>query len=123
MSDVAYANDEGKTASLLVWLLYLISVPSVGVLLPIGLVLAYIARRNAAPWVRGHLDRQVKVGWTAIFWSVVAWVVFGLGVATTPILIGFPIMGVSWIIGAVVGVWLVLVGVLGFLRVLNERPA
>lgn len=123
MTDVGYASDEGKTAALLVWLLYLISVPSVGLLLPLGLIVAYVARGNAAPWVREHLQKQIKVGWTAVFWSVVAWVVFGLGVVTSVILIGFPIMGLAWLIGAAVAIWLVLVGVLGFLRVLNERPA
>lgn len=123
MTDVGYAQEQGKTAALLTWLLYLISVPSAGLLLPVGLILAYVARGNAAGWVRGHLDKAVKVGWTALFWTIVAWVVFGFGVLTTVVLVGFPIMGLAWLIGVVISIWLVLVSVLGFLRVLNERPA
>lgn len=122
MSDVAYTDDRGKTPALLVWLLYLISVPSVGLLLPAGLILAYVARGDAAPWVRGHLDKQIKTGWVAVFWSVIVWLVFGFGVLTTVVLIGFPIMAVAWLMGAVIAIWLVLVSVLGFLRILNERP-
>jgi uncharacterized membrane protein len=123
VTDVGYASDEGKTAALLVWLLYLISVPSVGILLPAGLILAYVARGNAAPWVRDHLAKQIKVGWTAVIWYAIAWLVFGLGVVTAVVLIGFPIMGISWIIGAVLALWLIVVSALGFLRLLNERPA
>lgn len=123
MTDVGYAQEQGKTAALLTWLLYLISVPSAGVLLPVGLILAYVGRGNAAGWVRGHLDKAVKVGWVALFWTIVAWAVFWFGVLTTVVLVGFPIMGLAWLIGVVLSIWLVLVSVLGFLRVLNERPA
>lgn len=123
MTDVGYANDQGKTAALVVWLLYIVSVPSVGVLLPAGLILAYVARGDAAPWVRDHFAKQIKVGWTAAIWYAIAWGVFGLGMVTAVILIGFPLMGLSWLIGAVLALWLIVVSALGFLRVLNERPA
>lgn len=123
MSDVAYADDRGKTPALLVWLLYLISVPGAGTLLPVGLLVAYVARNDAAGWVRGHLDRQIKIGWIALFWTVVAWTLIWAGVPLSLVLIGVPMLLIGGLIGAVLAVWLVLVSVLGFLRVLNERPA
>lgn len=123
MTDVTYADDRGKTPALLAWLLYLISVPGAGTLLPLGLLVAYVARKGASGWVAGHFDRLIKVGWTALFWHVVVWVLAGIGYALLVVVIGLPILIVAGLIWAAMVVWLVLVSVLGFLRVLNERPA
>lgn len=124
MTEVTTASaDEGKTAAIIGWLLYLISVPSAFVLLPAGLILAYVARGGSAPWVRAHFDRQVRVGWWALFWGALAWTVFWVGVALSVVLVGIPLLGVAWLIGAIAAIWLVVVSVLGFFRLLNGRAA
>jgi len=54
----------------------------VGVTFLIGVILAYVAREDAPPWLATHFTFQIRTFWLSLFWGVVgfvsAWLVIGL---------------------------------------------
>ena len=63
MTDLDIKAEEGRPGAAVVWLLYLLSIPSAGVLALVGLISAYALRGGAHGWVRTHYDRQVRIFW------------------------------------------------------------
>ena len=77
------AEDErGKATA--IYVIYLVAVFTQLPFL-IGVVLAYVFRGDAAPWLRSHFSKQVGLFWWFVVWSVIGW-------ALSPILIGFAIL-------------------------------
>ena len=74
---------DGSTARV-VYILYLI-----GIVLPIttlvGLVMAYVKKADAPPWVQSHYRFQIRTFWIGFLYSVV-------GMATSLVLIGYAIL-------------------------------
>lgn len=109
---------EGKPAAAVVWLLYILSIPSAGVLVLVGLLVAYFARGSAQGWVRSHFDAQVRLFWLAFWWNVIPWIVVGL---LTLVLVGVLFWWAPFVINFVVMVWFTVKSVLGLLDLLRER--
>ena len=82
-------RQEERTKAMAVWLLYLVALFT-GLTLIVGVILAYVFRGGAPEWLRSHYDAQVRVFWWGVVWVVI-------GTLTIPILIGFVIMGLSWL--------------------------
>jgi uncharacterized membrane protein len=117
------ASDSGKGAAILVYVLYLVSLPSIGILMFVGVIWAYLARKQAAGWVRTHLDHAIKVFWTTFWWTVLIIALSVVGFFLTVIAIGFAIWWVVGIAGAVLAIWYHLVAVIGLIRLLQDKPA
>lgn len=113
-------SDEGKVPAFIVYALFIAGVFSAHLISPIGVIVAYVTRGNAAPWVRTHLDQQIKMFWT-VFWWIAGLVLLGLILA--PILIGFLVWGVAVIVGVIFTIWFAIKSVLGILRLINGQPA
>ena len=114
-------SDGGKAAALVVYVLYLLSIPSAGILALVGVMVALICRENAAGVWRAHLNDQVRVWAIAFMWWVALFAIWLLGVALTLVLIGFPII---WLVGAAgfaVMLWFTVKSVLGLLALLDGR--
>lgn len=121
----APAPNEGKIEALAVYVLYLVSWPTVGTLGLAGLIIAYLARGRAAPWVRTHLDKEIR-----LFWVTLAWVVGGVVILAILGAVLLPLLGVGllvwWGIGLyllIVGLWFHISGLVGLLRLLDNRAA
>jgi uncharacterized membrane protein len=93
---------------------------SVHTLSPLGVIWAYVARGDSAPWVRTHFDTQIRM-----FWTVVGWIV-GLaviGIVLTPLLIGIPILIGLGVVGLILTVWFAVRSILGLMGLAQGRPA
>jgi uncharacterized membrane protein len=115
--------DEGKPMAMAVYVLFLLSLPSIGLLMVVGVVLAYATRGTAAPWVRTHLDKEIKVFWTTVVWTVIlglAWVVSAILVL---VLIGFALLWVVGLAGAVLAIWFHVISFIGLMRLAQDKPA
>ena len=55
----------GKPAAMIVWVLYLLALPSANLLAIVGMLVAASARGGATGVARQHLDRQLKLFWTS----------------------------------------------------------
>lgn len=117
--DPDLAAQEGKPAAAVVWLLYILSIPSVGALVLVGLLVAYFARGASQGWVRTHFDSQIRLFWQAFWWNVLPWVAVAL---LSLVIIGLLLLWVPAVISFVVMIWFTVKSVLGFLDLLRERP-
>ena len=61
----------GKPAAMIVWVLYLLALPSANLLAIVGMLVAASARGGATGLARQHLDRQLKLFWTSAVINIV----------------------------------------------------
>src|SRR5262245_46554461 len=90
------SSEAGRGSAMLVYVLYLLSIPSAAVLALVGLIFALVARDGAGPLARAHLDDQVRFWWVAFWWGVAIAIGGVIGWLLTFVLIGFPIL---WLVG------------------------
>jgi uncharacterized membrane protein len=121
MTNTTLSSDHGKAAALVVYVLYLLSIPSAGVLALAGVFVALVSREGASSLWRRHLDGQVHIFGVAFLWGVALFAASILGWILTLVLIGFPIL---WLIGIayfVLMLWFTVKSVLGFIALLDNR--
>lgn len=56
---------EGKPAAMVAWLLYVLALPSANLLAIAGMLVAASARGSATGLPRQHMDRQIRLFWSA----------------------------------------------------------
>lgn len=117
------SDEPGRLSALIVYGLYLFSIPSFAVLALVGVILAYVGRDGAGPLARAHMEDQIRVWWIAVWWGVGVAVLTLVGWALSFILIGIPILFIAAGIGFIVMVWFTIKGLLGLLKLLDGRPA
>jgi len=113
---------EGKVAALIAWGLFILSIPSANVLVLVGLVVSYVARGTAVGVARQHIDSQIRLFWSVIWWTVALWI---------GIIISIPLaaIGIGIITGLLCGlalfllsVWFTVKSVLGLISLLQDKP-
>ncbi len=119
----AITSDTGKGAAIVVYVLYLFSLPTIGFLMLLGVVFAYISRGKAAPWVRTHFDKAIKLFWTTFWWTVLGGVIFLLGFVLSIVGIGLIILWGLGIAGTVLAIWFHVVAAIDLLRLLQDKHA
>jgi len=112
---------EGRAASLAVWVLYLLSIPSATVFAIVGVVVAYTQRASAGPLARAHFDEQIRLFWIMFVWAAALLVGTIIAGILTIVLIGFPILWLIGIVGFVIMVWFTVKSVFGLARLLDDR--
>ena len=114
-------SDNGKAAALCVYVLYLLSIPSAGVLSLAGVMVALICREGASGVWRAHLHDQIRIWGIAFIWWIVIFAVSMIGVALTLVLIGFPVLWLAGIASFVVLLWFTFKSVIGMIALLEGR--
>jgi uncharacterized membrane protein len=117
------AADESKLMATVVYVLFLLSLPSFGTLMVVGAVLAYVARDKAPAWVRTHLDKEIRLFWITLIWTIGLGVAFAISSILVFALIGIPMLGLVWVVGVVVALWFHVVSFIGLMRLLQDKPA
>ena len=120
MRDHDLVAEEGRPAAAVVWLLYILSIPSAGTLAVVGLIVAYVARGSAKGWVLTHFDQQIRIFWQSFWWHVVPWVVIGL---LCMVLIGLIFLWVPAVISFILLIWFTVKSVFGLLALIQAKPA
>lgn len=115
-------SDAGRGSALLVYALYLLSIPSFAVFALVGVILAYISRDEAGPLARSHLDHAIRMWWTACWWVIGGWALIGIGFVLMIVLIGFPIMWIGGLVLLIILIWFTVKALLGLLALLDGRP-
>ncbi len=114
---------EGKPAALIAWGLYILSIPSANVLVLVGLVVAYAARGSATGVARQHMDAQIGLFWSVFWWTIALWVLIGVSVFASLILVGIPFLLLFLALWFLLSVWFTVKSILGVLNLLADRPA
>lgn len=118
----SYAPEAGRSAAFLAYCLYLLSIPSAGVFALIGVIVAYVGRTEATGAARTHIEYQIRIWWSAFWWSVIIWIAFGVGAILSVVLIGIPILMLAIFASFVLLVWFSVVSFFGLLALLDGRP-
>ena len=100
-------QDNAKKTALIVYALYLASF-IVGITLLVGVVVAYIYRKDADDWLASHYRFQIRTFWMFVLFSVIG------GMST--------IVFVGWFVLVFAAVWLIVRCVIGVKR-LGERQS
>lgn len=106
MTDV-YSTDtraEDKTLPAVCYGLYLLAFAT-GITAIIGLVIAYSQQRAAGPTMRSHYTYLIRTFWGGLMMMLVGGLLMGVGALLTIVLIGFPIMGLAWLILSAASIW------------------
>ena len=112
----------GRGAAFLVYVLYLLSIPSAALLALVGVIVALASRDGASPLARSHLEDQIRVWMIAFWWGVFLVIASIVGGLLTIVLIGFPILWLTGLLGLGVMVWFTIKSALGLLTLLDGRP-
>jgi uncharacterized membrane protein len=112
----------GRGAAFLVYVLYLLSIPSAAIFALIGVIVALSSRDGASPLARSHLDDQIRIWMIAFWWGVFLLVATIIGAILTFVLIGFPILWLAGGLGLLVMVWFTIKSALGLLALMDGRP-
>lgn len=123
MSEPAYffTHETGRGAAFVAYVLYLVSIPSAGILALVGVILAYAARDSAEGVARAHIENQIATWWTAFWWAVAIWIAGAVGVVLSVVLIGIPILVLAGLASLVLMIWFTIVSALGLIALLDGR--
>lgn len=121
MTTAPSSSEPGRFSALLVYGLYLLSIPSFALFALLGVIVALSARDGASPFARSHLNDQIRIWFVAFWWGVVLAIATVFGWMLTPILIGFPILAIVGIIALIVMIWFTIKSFFGLLALLDGR--
>ncbi|HVY87009.1 MAG TPA: hypothetical protein VG943_17885 [Caulobacterales bacterium] len=113
--------DAGRATALVVYVLYLLSIPSFALFALIGVIIAYMSRGGALGLGRAHLEDQIRIWWIAFLWGVAIFVLTIVGWILSPVLIGFPLLWLAWVVGFVVMLWFTVKSAFGLIALLEGR--
>lgn len=115
-------SDPGRGSALIVYALYLLSIPSFAIFALIGVILALVSRDGAGPLSRAHLNDQIRIWFVAFWWAVGIAIATVFGAILTVVLIGFPILWIAGLAGLIIMLWFTIKSLLGLLALLDGRP-
>ena len=121
MSMPITSSDQGKAGAIVVYALYLLSIPSAATLALVGVLVAVLCREGATGIWRAHLDDQIRIWAIAFMWGVALFAAALVSIALTIVLIGFPLLWLVGAIGFAVMLWFTIKSVLGLVALLEGR--
>ncbi len=114
---------QGKPAAMLAWACYILSIPSVNLLVIVGLIVAYASRGSATGVARQHIEAQIVLFWSVFWWTVALWVLIAISAVLSFVLIGIPFLLLFWGLWFLVSIWFTVKSVLGLMNLLGDKPA
>jgi len=109
---------QGKPAALIAWGLYILSIPSANLLVIVGLIIAYAGRDSATGVARAHIDEQIRLFWSVVWWTVGLWIVLIISVLTVLLIPLAILCGLGLLL---LSVWFTIKSVLGLLNLMSDR--
>jgi uncharacterized membrane protein len=122
MTATPLPTQPGRFSALMVYILYLLSIPSFALFALLGVVWAMMARDGAGPLARSHLADQIRIWFVAFWWGVTLLIAGAIGWLLTLVLVGFPILWIVGVVGLIVMIWFTIKSLLGLLALLDGRP-
>ena len=112
---------QGKPAAMLAWGLYILSIPSANLLVIVGLFVAYAGRGSATGLARQHIDAQIALFWSVFWWTLGLWIVVGVSILLSAILIGIPFLLLALALLFLLHLWFTVKAILGLLNLLGDK--
>lgn len=90
---------QGSVTPMLIYILYILSIPFPFVTMILGVVIAYVCRDDGPPWTESHYLHQIHLFWKYIVYAIICALVM-------PVLIGFVLLLVLYL-------WTIIRGIRG----------
>jgi len=107
------ATSEDLTLPIVVYVLYLLALPTAFLSLLIGVVIAYANRDRSGPAVQSHYAFLIRTFWLSLACIVIGVAVCTVGAVLSLILIGIPILIVGALMLAGAKLWYIVRCILG----------
>ena len=115
------ATGEDLTLPIVIYVLFLLSLPTACLSLLIGGVLAHASRGNAGPAAQSHYTFLIRTFWLSVIGIGVVTVVCSVGGALMVILIGIPIFILGVLMAVAGKIWLVIRCILGLAKAAQKE--
>lgn len=112
----------GRSSAFLVYVLYLLSIPSLAIFALLGVIVALASRDGASPFARSHLDDQIRIWFVAFWWTIGLALLALLGWLTVVVLIGVVLLWIAGLGSLILFLWFTVKSLLGLLALLDDRP-
>lgn len=116
------AAEPGRTSAFVVYALYLLSIPSAAIFALLGVIVAMAARDGAGPLARSHLDHQIRIWFTAFWWTIGLAILAIIGWLTLVVLIGAVLLWIAGLGSLILFLWFTVKSGLGLLALMDNRP-
>ncbi|MDQ7727034.1 DUF4870 domain-containing protein [Halomonas sp. SpR8] len=107
MTQNSTSGDETRPPQI-VYALYLAGIITANITLLIGVIIAYVYRRDAAPWLQQHYRYLIRTFWIGTLYAGIAFLL--------------SIVMIGTLLWPLLAVWLGVRGVLGWVDVRKGRP-
>ncbi len=101
-----FGSDDERVLALIIYILFL--APLGGITHIVGLVLAYVARDSAPPWLRSHYTYLIRTFWIGLLYFI------GAGILCA-VVIGFALLPVVFL-------WFIIRCALGLMYLFKSEP-
>lgn len=99
-------DSAGKPPAMIVWVLYVLALPSANLLAIVGMLVAASARGGASGLARQHLDRQLRLFWTSAVINIVLTAICMVGIVS----LAMDVSQAAWLLPVTVVSGLALIG-------------
>ncbi len=130
MTDPLYRQPAGlmavqssdKTMVVVTYALFLLGFLTGGATTLIGLVMAYLLRREASELALSHYVFLAHTFWKGLIWLAIGSALFVVGLPLSLILIGIPMILLAKLIFVVAAIWYGVRCTLGLIAAMGDRP-
>ena len=112
---------QGKPAALIAWALYILSIPSANLLVIVGLIVAYAARKSSTGVARAHLDEQIRLFWSVFWWTVALWIGIAISIPLAVIIVGIFTGAICALALLLLHIWFTVKSVIGLIALVGDR--
>lgn len=112
---------EDKVLPIAIYALYLLLFAT-GITPIIGVIIAYLGRREPESWRTSHYEFAIWTFWLALAGSAIAWLLIGVGIPLTIVVIGVVPLIVGGLALCLIGVWFAVRSVLGLVYAIRGEP-
>jgi len=116
------ATSEDLTLPIVLYVLYLLALPTALLSLLLGVILAYANRYQAGPAAQSHYEFLIRTFWLSLVCMAVGVAVCIVGGVLSVILIGIPILIVGVLMLAGAKLWYVVRSILGIVHAARHEP-
>lgn len=113
--------EEGKVAAVIAWALYILSIPSANLLVIVGLIVAYAGRSSSTGLARAHIDEQIRLFWSVVWWTIALWVGIAISIPLMVVVVGFITGALCALALLILHIWFTVKSIFGLINLLGDR--
>lgn len=116
------ARDESLVPAIVIYLLFVVTLPTIGLSAVIGLIMAYVLKGDAGPVAWSHYLFQVRTFWLHLLFFPLGLLLVIIGIPLSFVVVGVPILIVGGLMLLGAHVWYVVRCIIGLVIAATGEP-